>query len=275
MVLVGALPAEPKALVALAERKDDPDAATAAELLKQLKWPGKPGTSNARALTADEQQLFDKGKVQFATLCAACHQANGQGLAGLAPSLVYSRWVLGDPRVLARIVLCGKAQENMIMPPWKGALDDEAIASVLTFIRRSWGQEADPVTVATVTEARAATAKRDEPWSDQDLDALVRALNLPRQGHITLKFAVAAHDQGDWELRVVVEGEVIHRRSVTHDAPRWKEVSVDLARYAGRRVVVRLENAATDWLWEFGYWADLRLETGEKLQARAEASGER
>ena len=179
MVLVGALPAEPKALVALAERKDDPDAATAAELLKQLKWPGKPGASNARALTADEQVLFDKGKTQFATLCAACHQANGQGLAGLAPSLVYSRWVLGDPRVLARIVLCGKAQENMIMPPWKGALDDEAIASVLTFIRRSWGQEADPVTVATVTEARAATAKRDEPWSDQDLDALVRALNAP------------------------------------------------------------------------------------------------
>ena len=105
--------------------------------------------------------------------------------------------------------------------------------------------------------------------------ALVRALNLPRQGPITLKFAVAAHERGDWELRVVVDGEVIHRRSVTHDAPRWKEVSVDLARYAGRRVVVRLENAATDWLWEFGYWADLRLETGEKLQARAEASGER
>jgi glucose/arabinose dehydrogenase/mono/diheme cytochrome c family protein len=179
MVLVGALPAEPKALVALAERKDDPEATTAAELLKQLKWPGKPGASNARPLTADEQVLFEKGKVQFATLCAACHQANGQGLAGLAPSLVYSRWVLGDPRVLSRIVLCGKAQENLIMPPWKGALNDEAIASVLTFIRRSWGQEADPVTVATVAEARADTAKRDEPWTDKDLDALVRALSTP------------------------------------------------------------------------------------------------
>lgn len=179
LVLVGALPAEPRALVALSERKDDPDAATAVELLKQLKWPGKPGASNARPLTADEQVLFDKGRAQFATLCAACHQTNGQGLAGLAPSLVYSRWVLGDPRVLARIVLCGKTQENMIMPPWKGAMNDEAIASVLTFIRRSWGQEADPVAIATVTEARAATAKREEPWSDNELDALVRALNAP------------------------------------------------------------------------------------------------
>ena len=60
-----------------------------------------------------------------------------------------------------------------------GAIYDEAIASVLTFIRRSWGQEADPVTVATVAESRAATAKRDEPWSDNDLDALVRALSAP------------------------------------------------------------------------------------------------
>jgi len=98
------------------------------------------------------------------------------GARGLAPSLLYSRWVLGDSRVLARIVLCGKSQENLIMPPWKTALNDEAIAGVLTFIRRSWGQDADPVTVATVAEARAETAKRDEPWSDADLEELVQSL---------------------------------------------------------------------------------------------------
>ncbi len=100
--------------------------------------------------------------------------------------------------------------------------------------------------------------------------ALVRAINLPREGKTALKFAVAAHDQGDWELRVVIDGEVILRQPVTHEVPRWKDVSLDLTRYAGRRVVIRLENAATDWSWEFGYWADLRLETGEPLQARAE-----
>jgi len=38
---------------------------------------------------------------------------------------------------------------------------------------------------------------------------------------------------------------------------------VDLTHYAGRRIVVRLENAASDWNFEFGYWSDLRLETGE------------
>jgi len=103
--------------------------------------------------------------------------------------------------------------------------------------------------------------------------ALVRAINLPREGPLKLKFAVAAHDRGDWELRVVIDGDVVHGQAVDHEAPRWKEVSLDLTRHAGRRVVIRLENAATDWAWEFGYWADLRLETGSsdpKLQARAE-----
>jgi mono/diheme cytochrome c family protein len=177
---VGSLPAEPKPLVALAAQTDSPDAATATDLLKLLKWPGKPGMAGAaRSLTAEEQALFDKGQAQFAMLCAACHQPNGQGLAGLAPSLLYSRWVLGDPRVLTRIVLNGKVQENLTMPPWKAALNDEAIAGVLTFVRRSWGHEADPVTIAAVSEARAATAKREEPWSDADLVELMQSLGQP------------------------------------------------------------------------------------------------
>jgi mono/diheme cytochrome c family protein len=139
--------------------------------------------SAARPLTADEQALFDKGKAQFATLCAACHQPNGQGLAGLAPSLLYSRWVIHEnPQFLARIVLNGKVTENLTMPPWKAALNDEAIAGVLTFIRRSWGHESDPVTIQTVAEARAATAKREEPFSEADLSELQQELAPARGG---------------------------------------------------------------------------------------------
>ncbi|MEY2880911.1 MAG: hypothetical protein RLZZ15_3291 [Verrucomicrobiota bacterium] len=182
-MFVGSLPAEPKPLVALAAQTGTPDAATASALLKLLKWPGKPGADvpAARALTADEQALFDKGQAQFAALCAACHQPNGQGLAGLAPSLLYSRWVLGDPRVLARIVLNGKVQANLSMPPWKAALTDEAIAGTLTFIRRSWGHDADPVTPGLVTTAREESAGREEPWSEPDLENLLQTLAPPRR----------------------------------------------------------------------------------------------
>jgi hypothetical protein len=53
---------------------------------------------------------------------------------------------------------------------------------VLTFLRRSWGHDADPITPPVVTEARLATKTRDEPFSDADLDELVQALGpLPRQ----------------------------------------------------------------------------------------------
>jgi putative membrane-bound dehydrogenase-like protein len=93
--------------------------------------------------------------------------------------------------------------------------------------------------------------------------AIVRAVNLPRDVKSVLSFGVAAHEKGDWELRVVVEGEVLRREKVGHDGPRWRDIRVDLSAYAGRRIVIRLENAATDWLWEFGYWSDLKLESGE------------
>lgn len=181
---VGAtLPAEPKPLVALAAKKDAPGAATAQQLLTQLRWAGKPGlvTTVVRPLTPDEQVLFERGRTQFATSCAPCHQANGQGLPGLAPSLVNSRWAVGDARIAARLVLNGKARENLIMPPWKNLLNDETTAAVLTFVRRSWGHEADPVTSATVAEARAATTTRDQPYTEADLMQMQEQMGTARK----------------------------------------------------------------------------------------------
>lgn len=177
------LPIEPKPLIALAARGDTVVAPIAKQLLTQLRWPGKPGaaTAAAKPLTTEEQARFDDGKALFAGFCAACHQPNGQGLAGLAPSLVYSQWVLGDARVLARIVLNGKTQENMVMPPWKATLGDEKIAALLTFLRRSWGHDADPVAPAVVAEARQATAGREEPFTEAELQELARTLRPRRR----------------------------------------------------------------------------------------------
>jgi len=181
-VLPGRLPNEPKSLLALAAQKDAADAARVTKLLTSLTWPGKPGqtTAVAVALTPAEEALFEKGRVQFATVCAACHQPTGLGLAGLAPPLVNSAWALGDERILARIVLLGKAQQNMIMPPMR-AFDDETLAGVLTYVRRSWGHAAAPVSPKTLAAARAAVATRDEPWSDKDLAELQRTFAPPRR----------------------------------------------------------------------------------------------
>jgi mono/diheme cytochrome c family protein len=89
-------------------------------------------------------------------------------LSGLAPQLLYSRYVLGADRALIRIVLNGKENEGRAMPPLR-SLDDEAIAGVLTYIRQSWGHNAPPVSPATVAEVRSETAGREEPWTDEEL----------------------------------------------------------------------------------------------------------
>lgn len=182
-VLAASLSAEPKPLVELAAKGGTPEAERAKKLLTSLRWPGKPGMVAIAPvkLAPAEQERFDKGKVQFAALCAACHQPAGQGLVGLAPPLVNSQWALGDERVLARIVLNGKVQENMVMPTLRATLDDEAIANVLTYVRNSWGHAAGAVSPTVVAQARAATAKREEPWSDADLAELVQELGPVRR----------------------------------------------------------------------------------------------
>jgi mono/diheme cytochrome c family protein len=168
--------------VAFAAKPGSPAATAVQDVLENIRWPGKPGgAAAARPLTAAEQAQFEKGQAQWLATCAACHQPNGQGLPGLAPSLVYSKWVLGDPRMLARIILNGKARENLIMPPWKAALNDEAIAAVMTFIRRSWDHDADPVSAAVVAEARRGVAGRDEPFSEEDLLEIAQTLRPMRR----------------------------------------------------------------------------------------------
>jgi mono/diheme cytochrome c family protein len=174
--VTGKLPAEPTALLALAKHAETPEGKRAVGLLANLTWPGKPGSAAAAApLTPEETKRFERGRAQFTALCANCHQPDGKGLAGLAPPLVNSRWALGWDQLAASIVLAGKEDEGKVMPSLRTVLDDEAIASVLTYVRRSWGHTASAVSPATVANARAATASRTEPFHEVDLVKLSQA----------------------------------------------------------------------------------------------------
>ena len=51
-------------------------------------------------------------------------------------------------------------------------MDDEQIASVLTYVRREWGQTADPVDATAVMAVRVASAGRTRPWTGAELAAL-------------------------------------------------------------------------------------------------------
>ena len=79
-----------------------------------------------------------------------------------------SPWVNGGTGAAIRIVLQGKTSGETTMPPL-AALDDEQIAAILTFVRRSWGHEASPVSAGDVQAVRSETRLREEPWSENDL----------------------------------------------------------------------------------------------------------
>lgn len=162
---------EPKALIAYAS-SNAPDASRAKELLKNMRWRGANVDTAAvlAKLTPEQRALYDKGRSGFA-VCAACHQDEGQGMKGLAPALSGSAWVNGPAEAVVRIVLNGKADE-LAMPALGGAMDDATIAAILTYVRKSWGNDASPVAPDTVQSIRALVSNRDEPWSEEELQAL-------------------------------------------------------------------------------------------------------
>jgi mono/diheme cytochrome c family protein/glucose/arabinose dehydrogenase len=174
------LNAEPASLSKLKKAVTEAGASKNLEsVTARLAWIGKPGAPappKVVALTKAQQALFDKGKVTFTNLCAACHQPHGYGLDGLAPPLVDSDWVLGKPDVTARIVLnglggpvkVGNRTWDLTMPPM-GMLSDEDIAGVLTYVRREWEHNGSPVDAKFVAGVRKQFADHPTSWTSEEL----------------------------------------------------------------------------------------------------------
>src|SRR4051812_13683437 len=100
-----------------------------------------------------------RGKAVYEATCLACHQPDGSGVPNMNPPLIKTKWVLGDKKALAKIVLKGlQGGEIDIdgdkfhnpMPPQESTLTDQEIADALTYVRNSFGNKASQVTVAEV-----------------------------------------------------------------------------------------------------------------------------
>ncbi|MDQ3213733.1 MAG: cytochrome c, partial [Acidobacteriota bacterium] len=148
-------------------------AARATGVLARLDWPDKPGgAAPATPLTASERESFESGKEIYRNICQACHQPDGRGQDKVAPSLVGSALALGRADIPVRILLNGKEGPVGLMPGIGSVLTDEQIASVLTYVRRDWGQAGTPVDAAAVTAVRAVTTDRTRPWTNEELAAV-------------------------------------------------------------------------------------------------------
>jgi len=172
--------AKPAGLIALEANEKRPGILS--RITPLMAWPGKPGyvpPPPLVPLTLEAQKRYDLGRQLFAGTCVACHQPTGLGQPGLAPPLADSEWVLGSEQRLARILLQGAEGPitaagiafDSSMPSW-AAFDDNQLAGILTYIRRSWENSAPPVEPATITAVRAGTAQRQRAWTAAELSAI-------------------------------------------------------------------------------------------------------
>jgi mono/diheme cytochrome c family protein len=125
----------------------------ARKLLPHIKTPHEVEDNLQKHLPADEK-LYN-------TFCGTCHQRNGKGARGRMPPLADSPWVTGDKERLIRVVLNGmqgpitvKGESyNGVMPAHR-FLNDAEVASILTYVRKSFGNRATAVTEEEVKKVR-------------------------------------------------------------------------------------------------------------------------
>ena len=118
--------------------------------------------SNAVPSTAAPSTSFlmVQGQSVYAS-CASCHGQNGEGAADSVPPLAGAELLAGTSRRAIAILLNGMKGpvtvkgKNYAAPMQaygKGIpLNDNEVASVLTYIRASWGNSGGPVNPADVT----------------------------------------------------------------------------------------------------------------------------
>jgi cytochrome c oxidase cbb3-type subunit 2 len=139
--------------------------------LKQAPLPGAaeaqtaPGTAApapAAAQPASAGADMAHGQQLYVANCAACHQANGEGLPGAFPPLKGSS-VVDSPDATEHIhtVLfglqgkkIGGTQYGSPMPPW-AQLSDQDIAAIIDYERGTWDNHGKPIGASDVAAIRA------------------------------------------------------------------------------------------------------------------------
>jgi len=83
---------------------------------------------------------MEKGKAIYEAYCAACHQANGQGMPPVMPALAGNP-NLQDAQMILNVVKNGRGA----MPAVGANFSEEELVAVATYIRNSFGNNFGPV----------------------------------------------------------------------------------------------------------------------------------
>lgn len=139
-------------------------------------------SKTATKLTGPALEQYRRGAVIYAKegFCVTCHQPNGKGLdASGFPPLNASKWVTGSEDRLIKLTLNGllgpievngkKYPGQVPMTPFGMMLNDQEIADVLTYVRNSFTNEANPISAAKVKEIRESIKDKKGFYTPDEL----------------------------------------------------------------------------------------------------------
>ncbi|MGV6861591.1 MAG: c-type cytochrome [Putridiphycobacter sp.] len=119
-------------------------------------------TENTEATEDESTETADysAGEEVYGRTCVACHQANGEGIAGAFPPLAKSDYLMEDKMRAIKQVIEGSSEEivvngetyNGTMTPQN--LEDQEIVDVLNYVYHSWGNDGQTITLEDVAEVK-------------------------------------------------------------------------------------------------------------------------
>ena len=140
------------------------DLGAIATYLKSLDSQARP------TVTLPASEVMRAGGAIYNDNCSACHVSNGSGVPNIFARLAGSNKLNDpDPTTVIRIVLEGARATPTAtrptafsMPAFHWKLTDEQIASVISFVRASWGNKGAPVTAGEVSRMREDLQQRQD-----------------------------------------------------------------------------------------------------------------
>lgn len=133
-------------------------------------------------LKGAELALFNQGKIIYSKegYCKTCHQPDGRGLTASGfPPLASTDWVTGSDERLIKLVLKGLVGQINVngkiypgqvpMTPFGGLLNDNDVAAVLTYVRKSFGNNGPAISTEKVKKVRKAIAPKEDFYSAEQL----------------------------------------------------------------------------------------------------------
>jgi len=137
----------------------DTDIEAMATYLKSL-----PANEQQGARPATDERTLGMGRTQYNLHCGTCHLPTGQGEPEMAPRLGGGSLVVraSDPASLINVILYGPGPAHLPvesswrkpMEEFRYRLDDDEVASLASFVRASWDNDAGRVTPDQVAAQR-------------------------------------------------------------------------------------------------------------------------